>query len=108
MLTRKHELQALKERRVTSFILAVGWSSLAFWDKAALLVARWLAGQRGGGQEFRRRLDLCRAAPAPRRSFTGALKGKKARRGARRSCRLSAAAVSRRGKPATQTWRRAD
>ena len=41
MLTCNHELQALKDRRVTSFILAAGWSCLAFWDKAALLVARW-------------------------------------------------------------------
>jgi hypothetical protein len=43
MLTRKHELQALKDHRVTTFILAPGLSSLPFWDKAALLVGRWPA-----------------------------------------------------------------
>ena len=41
MLTRRHELRALKDSQVTTFILAPGWASLRFWDKAALLVRRW-------------------------------------------------------------------
>jgi hypothetical protein len=41
MLTRKHELRALQDSRITVFILAAGWTSLRFWDKASLLVQRW-------------------------------------------------------------------
>jgi hypothetical protein len=40
MLTRKHELRAFKDSRVTAFILAAGWNSLRFWDKASRLVRR--------------------------------------------------------------------
>lgn len=43
MLTRKHELRALKDSQITTFILAPGWATLRFWDKAALLVRRWPA-----------------------------------------------------------------
>jgi hypothetical protein len=43
MLTRKHELHALEDSRITAFILAPGWSRLRFWEKASLLVQRWPA-----------------------------------------------------------------
>jgi hypothetical protein len=41
MITRKHELQALRDAKLTTFILAKGWSRLKFWDKAWLLVRWW-------------------------------------------------------------------
>ena len=45
------------------------------WDKAALLAARWPAI--AAAAKIGRRLDFCCAAPAPRRPFAGAVKGKK-------------------------------
>ncbi len=41
MLTRKHELQALRDHKLTTFILAHGWGNVTFWDKAWLLVRWW-------------------------------------------------------------------
>jgi hypothetical protein len=41
MLTRKHELQALRDQKLTTFVLAHGWNSLPFWEKAWLLVRWW-------------------------------------------------------------------
>jgi hypothetical protein len=41
MLTRQHELKALTENKVTTFIFASGWSALTFWEKAWLLVRWW-------------------------------------------------------------------
>ena len=41
MLTRQHELKALRDAKLTSFVLAVGWSPLPFWEKAWLLVRWW-------------------------------------------------------------------
>jgi len=41
MLTRIHELQALRDAQLTTFILAPGWANLKFWDKAWLLVRWW-------------------------------------------------------------------
>jgi len=41
MLTRPHELQALRAKSLTTFILAAGWSDLTFWDKAWLLTRWW-------------------------------------------------------------------
>jgi hypothetical protein len=41
MITRKHELQALRDAKLTTFILAKGWAPLPFWDKAWLLVRWW-------------------------------------------------------------------
>jgi hypothetical protein len=40
MLTRAHELQALRAAGFTTFVLEVGWSGLIFWEKAWLLT-RW-------------------------------------------------------------------
>lgn len=75
MLTRNHELQALKDRRVTSFILAAGWSSLAFGIRPHS--SRHAGRPSRRRPRFGRRLDFCCAAPAPRRPFAGAVKGKK-------------------------------
>jgi hypothetical protein len=41
MLTRRHELQALRDAKVTTFILAPGWAGLRFWEKAWMLVRWW-------------------------------------------------------------------
>jgi predicted nuclease of predicted toxin-antitoxin system len=41
MLTRVHELEALRTAQLTTFILAPGWSNLKFWDKAWLLIRWW-------------------------------------------------------------------
>jgi hypothetical protein len=41
MLTRAHELQALRASGFTTFVLAAGWSGLTFWDKAWLLTRWW-------------------------------------------------------------------
>jgi predicted nuclease of predicted toxin-antitoxin system len=41
MLTRKHELFALRQHRITIFILAPACSAFRFWEKAALLVGHW-------------------------------------------------------------------
>jgi hypothetical protein len=41
MITRQHELKALRDGKVTTFILAPGWSPLRFWDKAWMLVRWW-------------------------------------------------------------------
>jgi hypothetical protein len=58
MLTRVHELQALRDAQLTTFILAPGWSNLKFWDKAWLLIRWWptivqLAGASPPGTIFR-------------------------------------------------------
>jgi hypothetical protein len=41
MLTREHELLALRQWRLTTFILAAGWKNMKFWDRAWLLVRWW-------------------------------------------------------------------
>jgi PIN domain-containing protein len=41
MLTRSHELQALRNAGLTTFILSAGWSNLVFWEKAWLLTRWW-------------------------------------------------------------------
>jgi hypothetical protein len=41
MTTRKHELQALRTAKLTTFILSKGWAHLPFWDQAWLLVRWW-------------------------------------------------------------------
>jgi hypothetical protein len=41
MLTRAHELQALRASGFTTFVLAAGWSGLIFWEKAWLLTRWW-------------------------------------------------------------------
>jgi hypothetical protein len=41
ILTRRHELRALKEAKVTIFILAPGWAGPRFWEKAWMLVRWW-------------------------------------------------------------------
>lgn len=41
MLTRVHELQALRASGFTTFVLAPGWSGLIFWEKAWLLTRWW-------------------------------------------------------------------
>lgn len=41
MLTRAHELRALRDSRLTTFILSAGWSHLLFWEKAWLLTRWW-------------------------------------------------------------------
>ena len=41
MLTRKHELQALRDHKLTTFVLGHGWSNATLWDKAWLLVRWW-------------------------------------------------------------------
>ena len=40
LTTREHELRALRSSGLITFILAPGWSKLAFWEKAWLLT-RW-------------------------------------------------------------------
>jgi hypothetical protein len=40
LTTREHELRALRDSGLITFILAPGWSKLPFWEKAWLLT-RW-------------------------------------------------------------------
>jgi predicted nuclease of predicted toxin-antitoxin system len=58
MLTREHELRALRAHNLTTFILGPGWSDRTFWDKAWLLTRWWpkfidVAGRAPHGTIFR-------------------------------------------------------
>jgi hypothetical protein len=57
MITRRHELRVLQDSKLTTFILAAGWSRLVFWEKAWLLVRWWpmiieIAGKHPAGTIF--------------------------------------------------------